>query len=86
MDYVGGFCCLSLTGLVGVLVLMYVVRSRRRRWGIGDRMSAVCIQCRGTGWTQQQQRTLDFTGEGFADGQPPAQTCPACGGTGRVTR
>jgi hypothetical protein len=86
MDYSGGFCCLLVVGLVGLSVVMYTLRRRSYRWGIDDRASVVCIHCQGSGWTQRRERTLSFTGDGFADEERPATMCPACGGTGTVVR
>lgn len=87
MEYAFGACCLLVLLLaVGLAVGQW----RRVRWflrGRADReVSAVCVLCQGRGWIDQQQRTLTFTGEGFADVDRPALRCEACDGTGQVRR
>lgn len=87
MEYVLSACCLLVLVLaVGLAVGQW----RRARWFLGGRahreVSAICVRCQGRGWIDQRQRTLTFTGEGFADVDKPATTCEACGGSGRVRR
>ncbi len=52
----------------------------------GPPVVTVCLQCRGTGWIDRRERTLEFTGDGFADVQNPSTMCQACGGTGERIR
>ena len=74
--------------LVTVAVILLVVaaavtgRARRRPVTRALAVNLRCLRCRGTGWIIEAGRTLDFTGDGFADRQAPAARCTACGGTG----
>lgn len=72
--------CLALL-VIAVIGLVPVLRSRRRHT-----TQVVCIDCRGRGISVDQTRTLDFDGTGFVDEDPRSRTCPACGGTGKVSR
>lgn len=54
--------------------------------GAPTAVTVLCIRCQGRGWIDRRERTLTFTGEGFADVDHPAAMCETCGGSGRVTR
>jgi hypothetical protein len=87
LKLLAGLCCL----LVVVLVIISVVVSRIdnrmfRRWTSRQPVQVVCIRCQGRGWTQETVRSLEFDGQGFVDSDTPAKPCPACHGTGTVTR
>ncbi|WDZ87696.1 hypothetical protein [Micromonospora cathayae] len=51
-----------------------------------DEVTVLCIRCQGRGWTNRRERTLTFTGEGFADVDHGSAMCETCGGSGRVAR
>lgn len=49
-------------------------------------VTVLCLTCRGRGWLDRRERTLNFTGTGFADVENPPTMCETCAGSGRVTR
>jgi DnaJ-class molecular chaperone len=91
MGLVGTVVAFVLLGLA-LLAVWWAAREARRRYGRprgfrrGPSVTVVCVQCRGSGWIDRRERTLQFTGDGFADVQNPSTMCPACGGTGQRTR
>lgn len=90
MEYLGYGCgllvlVLAALWLIGQLRSWHAYR-RFRSWRIGRPTPARCIRCHGRGWIERQERTLTFTGDGFADADLPSMMCPACGGTGRRDR
>lgn len=97
MRIVGTVVVLAAFALVAFGVWR-VVRGRSRgfprrgfgRSGFPGRAAApvttVCLQCHGSGWITRRERTLQFTGDGFADVENPSTMCATCGGTGHRTR
>jgi hypothetical protein len=87
MKYLGYACCLIVTAWI---VLSIAGRWMDFRWFTARRVypptSVVCAECHGTGWIELRERTLNFTGDSFADVQRPPTMCEACGGTGQVFR
>jgi hypothetical protein len=90
MKYVDMALCIG-----GILLVAFILlRDRLERCEFGrwrDRSRdptrrTVCITCGGAGWIQQRERTLEFTGDGFADVEVPATMCTACGGSGSRMR
>jgi hypothetical protein len=77
---------LLLIVVVAVLWRQRRAASRRFLWSRRDSIITVCLQCRGNGWIERRERTLEFTGEGFADVVNPSTMCPACHGTGQRAR
>jgi hypothetical protein len=57
-----------------------------RRPVVPEEVSLICITCQGRGWIDRRERTLTFTGSGFADVENPPTMCETCGGSGRVVR
>ncbi|SCL32764.1 hypothetical protein GA0074692_3400 [Micromonospora pallida] len=57
-----------------------------RRPVVPEEVSLICIACQGRGWIDRRERTLTFTGSGFADVENPPTMCETCAGSGRVTR
>lgn len=57
-----------------------------RRPVVSEEVTLLCITCQGRGWIDRRERTLTFTGTGFADVENPPTMCTTCGGSGRVTR
>ncbi|MEU4567623.1 hypothetical protein [Micromonospora sp. NPDC023956] len=57
-----------------------------RRAVVPEEVVLACIACQGKGWIERRERTLTFTGEGFADVEHPPTMCETCGGSGQVTR
>ncbi|WBB81711.1 hypothetical protein O7606_10290 [Micromonospora sp. WMMD882] len=53
---------------------------------IPTEVTVLCLDCRGRGWIDRRERTLDFTGAGFADVERPPTMCVTCSGSGQVTR
>ena len=87
MEYFGFACWLVPVAVVALLVFARWWANRRfYRISLGGPREAVCITCQGRGWIEHHQRTLDFTGDGFADVHRPSTMCQVCGGTGRVRR
>ena len=84
MEYIA---CGLVTLMVAAALVVAAVAVRRRvtRPPAGNGR-ALCLKCHGSGWIQEPERTLTFTGEGFADVHRPARMCAACEGTGRVRR
>jgi hypothetical protein len=82
----GGLCALAVLGIAGIAVLRRRDERRFQQWGSGRPTSAVCIHCHGRGWVQHTRRTLEFTGEAFANEAAPQTQCEICGGAGRVAR
>lgn len=87
MEILAGLCCVLV---IAVVVIGFILRRyddyRFRKWVRGPAVQVVCLHCQGKGWTTKTVRTLDFDGTGFVDAETPAQPCPACHGTGTVTR
>ena len=73
---------LALVLVVAVVACTVAVRALRP--GLFRGATRVrCLRCRGTGWLGgETERTLDFTGDGFADRHTPATPCPECSGVG----
>ncbi|BCL16483.1 hypothetical protein [Micromonospora sagamiensis] len=57
-----------------------------RRPVVAEEVTLICITCQGRGWIDRRERTLTFTGTGFADVENPPTMCETCAGSGRVTR
>ncbi|MFE0590265.1 hypothetical protein [Micromonospora echinospora] len=57
-----------------------------RRPVVPEEVTLICLACQGRGWIDRRERTLTFTGTGFADVENPPTMCETCGGSGRVTR
>ncbi|GLY96845.1 hypothetical protein [Actinoplanes sp. NBRC 103695] len=69
--------------LGGVWSLARIVTTRRRNTWTTGLPQPRCLNCRGTGWIDQEpERTFNFVGDGFEDKHAPATLCPVCGGTG----
>jgi hypothetical protein len=82
----GGLCCIGLVVLVILgVVALYLSNSRFRRLS-RHQVPTVCIACQGKGWIKEQERTLQFDGEGFVDATHANRPCSACGGTGVIHR
>ncbi|NMO53867.1 hypothetical protein HH310_22125 [Actinoplanes sp. TBRC 11911] len=80
---------LLLVALGACTVVVRVLRARDFGGGSGGSGSTLvrCLRCRGSGWLGgEPERTLNFTQGGFENRHTPATQCPACGGTGSVTR
>jgi len=73
-------CLLAL--LLLAFGLVWLRRRGRFSWQIGRPASLVCARCHGRGWLDRTERTLTFTGDGFADRHRPASLCQDCDGTG----
>ena len=84
MEYIA--CGLATLLVAAALVVAAIVLRRRAARPAVVTSQARCLKCHGSGWIQEPERTLTFTGEGFADVHRPARMCPACDGTGRVRR
>lgn len=84
MEYIA--CGLVTLLVAAALVVAAIVLRRRATRHPTLSSQARCLKCHGSGWIQEPERTLTFTGEGFADVHRPAEMCAACEGTGRVRR
>lgn len=85
MEYVILVACLVAAAGISLITARVIYRQGLRR-PARKPISVVCVHCRGTGWIEQRERTLEFTGDGFADIERPATMCDACGGSGRALR
>ena len=84
MEYIA--CGLATLLVATALVVAAIVLRCRTTRPPAVTSRALCVKCHGSGWIQEPERTLTFTGEGFADVHRPARMCAACEGTGRVSR
>jgi DnaJ-class molecular chaperone len=79
-------CGLAMLLVVAAALITVAVLRRRATRPPAVTSQALCLNCHGSGWIQEPERTLTFTGEGFTDVHRPARMCAACDGTGRVRR
>lgn len=78
-------CLVAVAGIILITArLAFGLRFRRRP--ARKPTPVVCVRCHGSGWIEKRERTLEFTGDGFADIQHPSTMCPACGGSGQTLR
>jgi hypothetical protein len=78
-------CLLAIVGIIKIISRM-IDQYRRPRRLTRNPARVVCVHCHGSGWIERRERTLEFTGSGFADIQHPATMCEACGGSGQTLR
>jgi DnaJ-class molecular chaperone len=79
---------LALLALVAVLVVGSILSwtlSASRRAATAS-VATACITCHGRGYVTRSERTLEFDGGGFVDGDPSSNLCTACEGTGVIYR
>jgi hypothetical protein len=86
MEYVFFVACLVAAAGITLITTRIIYRQRLLRRPARKPFPVVCVRCRGTGWIEQRERTLEFTGDGFADIEHPATMCQACGGSGQDLR
>lgn len=86
MEYVILAGCLVVVAVITLIMTRMIYRQRLLRRPARKPISVVCVRCHGSGWIEQRERTLEFTGDGFADIQRPSTMCTACGGSGQTLR
>lgn len=79
-------CLVVVTAITLIMTRMIYRRRLLRRRPARKPISVMCARCHGSGWIEQRERTLEFTGDGFADLQRPSTMCAACGGSGQTLR
>ena len=86
MEYLIFAGCLAAVAVTTLIMTRVICRQRLLRRPTRKPITVVCVRCHGSGWIEQRERTLEFTGAGFADIQRPSTICAACGGSGQTRR